>query len=159
MMLLNLTSLITFERFITREDVGLLGFALVTSLTPTTLPPTLPETPQMTIPTKLYTLILKPPLMCLPNIILLPRLHMQIIPPATMHVNLHSPINSLNLDHDTIPPNPPDSPVSPLNTHEAFSPRHAHPFHPLGLTVHLLPPFLCDHPGFLWLHLALSGPG
>ena len=40
-----------------------------------------------------------------------------------MHANLHSAINSLNLDHDTLPPNPPFSP-------EAFPPRHAHPFSP-----------------------------
>ena len=51
-------------------------------------------------------------------------------PPTMMHANLHFAINSLNLDHDSIPPNPPDSPVSPLNAHEALSPRHAHPFSP-----------------------------
>ena len=56
--------------------------------------------------------------------------HHTIAPPphathtlATMHANLTSAINSLNLDHGTLPPNPSFSP-------EAIPPRHANPLSP-----------------------------
>ena len=78
--------------------------------------------------------------------------------PATMHANLHFAINSLNLDHDTLPPNLPFS-------LEAIPPRHAHPFslprpnHASTSSFSLRPPWvLHTSTGLKWTWIGQDGP-